>query len=70
MDACFANLDLLPEPDIADALDSLSIIRESKAKSRLYYSPLFATLTRMALDLKKEIPVGIRKALVCAKRQR
>ncbi len=64
MAGCLANLDLLPEPDIADALESLSIIRESKAKTRLYFSPLFGTLTRMALDPKREIPVAIQKALV------
>ena len=64
MGGCFANLDLLPEPDIEDAMDSLAIIRDSKARLRLYASSLFATITRMALDFKKDLPANIRKALV------
>ncbi len=64
MGGCFANLDLLPEADIEDAMDSLAIIRDSKVRLRLYASSLFATITRMALDFKKDIPPNIRKTLV------
>lgn len=54
----------MPEMDIDDAINSISLIIGSPISSRLYISPLFATLTQVALDFSKEIPSKIRKALV------
>ena len=64
MAGCFGNLDLMPEPDIDDALNSLSIIMASKNRTKLYLSPLFGALTKMAVDFKKEIPNKLRRSLV------
>jgi len=61
---CFGNLDLLPEPDIEDALNSLSIIINSKVRNRLFISPVFNVLMKMTFDFKKEMPAKIRKSLV------
>ena len=61
---CFANLDLFPEIDVDDALASLAIISEGKMKRKFYTSKLFSSLTLQALDLSKELPPKIRKAIV------
>jgi hypothetical protein len=61
---CFGNWEVLPEADIDDAVNSITIVLESKIRSRFYQSPLFITLTRMALDFSKEMPSKIRKALI------
>jgi len=64
MVGCFGNLDLVPEPDIDDALQSLQILMASKNKGRLYVSPLFNVLTKLAVDFKKDIHNKLRRALV------
>jgi len=61
---CFANLDLMPEPDIEDALESLNLMADGKIKRTFYGSTLFASLVKQALNLEKELPVKIRKSLV------
>lgn len=61
---CFANLDLFPEIDIDDALESLNIISEGRMKRKFFASNLFASLVKQVLNFSKEVPPKIRKAIV------
>lgn len=61
---CFANLDLFPEIDIDDALESLDIISEGRLKRKFFASHLFSSLIKQSLNFSKEVPPKIRHAIV------
>lgn len=61
---CFTNWDIMPETDIDDAMNSIALIIKSKMKHKFFFSPLFITITKLALDLTKDVPSNIRKTLV------
>ena len=61
---CFSNWDILPEKDIEDAMNSISLIMKSKIKYKFIMHPFFSTLIKMALDFTKDIPSKIRRVLV------
>ena len=64
MSACLNNLDLMPEPDIEDALSSINFIIANKGRRKFPLADLLNILSRVTFDFKKEIANDLRRTLV------
>lgn len=62
--ACFNNLDLMPEPDIDNAVASIQLLLTSKTRGKIPLSPLLSILAKISTDFRKEVPATLRNTLV------